>query len=329
MNFGNSITLTSLKKGKTSDAILRAVPAEPASWLRISLEVDPELAEAVSEVLARYIPGGIVIESTAIEADTEDEGRAIGPLRVSGYIPADTALEATRAKIDQGLRYLALIQPIPEPSYLMIQEQNWMESWKQHYQLLPIGERLLILPAWMDIETGGRVPIRIEPGMAFGTGVHPTTQLSLQLLERYVRLGKSVIDVGCGSAILAIAAAKLGAAPVVAVDIDSQALENARHNAQLNEVNIEIGVGSVGEILVGQFGLHQADVVVANILAPTLIRLVGEGLDKLMKKGGVLILSGILAEQEEEMKNSLQKVNLQIIEEHRVEDWVGLAIQKE
>ncbi|MCL5428620.1 MAG: 50S ribosomal protein L11 methyltransferase [Chloroflexi bacterium] len=303
------------------------MPTEPTSWLRISLRVDPELAEAVSEVLARYIPGGVVIESTAIEADAEDIGRAVGPLRVSGYIPADAYLEDTRANIEQGLRYLAMIQPIPEPSYESIQEQNWMESWKEHYRPLPVGERLLILPAWIQMETGGRVPIRIEPGMAFGTGVHPTTQLSLQLLEHCVQPGNSVIDVGCGSAILAIAAAKLGAAPVVAVDIDSQALDNARHNVQLNNVDIEIGQGSVAELLKGQFGLQQADVVVANILAKVLIRLLDQELARLMNPKGMLILSGILAEQEDEMKKSLEKAKLQIIAERRIEDWLGLAVR--
>lgn len=298
------------------------------SWLRISLEVDPELAEAVSEVLARYIPGGVVIESTAIQADAEDEGRAVGPLRVMGYIPVDEQLENTRAKIEQGLRYLALIQPIPEPSYETIQEQNWMEAWKQHYRPLQIGQRLLVLPAWMPEEAGGRVAVRIEPGMAFGTGVHPTTQLSLQLLERYVKPNQSVIDVGCGSAILAIAASRLGASSVVAVDIDAQALDNARYNAQLNKVDIEIGVGSVAELLAGEFSLRQADLVVANILAPVLVRLLEQGLAKLVAEGGVLILSGILAEQEGEMKRALDDAELKIVEERRIEDWLGLAVQR-
>ena len=296
------------------------------SWLRISLEVDPELAEAVSEVLARYIPGGVVMESTAIEADAEDEGRAVGPLRVMGYIPADEHLEARRAQVEQGLRYLALIQPIPEPSYTPIREQNWMEAWKQHYKPLSIGRRLLILPAWMQAETADRVTVRIEPGMAFGTGVHPTTRLSLQLLEAYVKAGDSLIDVGCGSAILAIAAAKLGANPVVAVDIDAQALENAHHNAQLNEVNIEIGVGSVAELLAGQFSLKRADVVEANILAPVLVRLLGQGLAQLLAPGGVLILSGILAEQGDELKRALDQTGLKILEERWIEDWLGLAV---
>lgn len=312
--------------GLNPDAILRDVPDKPASWLRISLEVAPELAEALSEVLARYVPGGVVIESTTIEANAEDEGRPVGPLRVSGYIPADAELEDTRIKIEQGLRYLALIQPIPEPSYQTIQEENWMETWKQHYKPLPVGERLRILPAWLDLEKDNRLPIRIEPGMAFGTGVHPTTQLSLQLLENYVHPGDSVIDVGCGSAILAIAASKLGATPVVAVDIDAQALENARHNAHLNDVELEIGSGSVAELLAGKYGLRQADVVVANILAPVLIGLLGGGLAKLVRPKGILILSGILAEQEGELKKSLENHNLQIIEERRIDDWLGLAV---
>jgi ribosomal protein L11 methyltransferase len=142
-----------------------------------------------------------------------------------------------------------------------------------------------------------------------------------------VKAGDSVIDIGCGSAILAIAAAKLGAERIVAVDIDAQAVDNARHNAELNLVKVEIGKGSVSELLAGQYNLNQANVVVANILAPILIRLMDSGLAKLMQQGGVLLLSGILAEQEGEMKTSLQKHNLEIVEEQRIEDWLGIAVQ--
>ncbi len=299
----------------------------PTSWLRIALVVEPELAEAVSEVLARYIPGGIVIESTAVTANAEDEGGAIGPMRVLGYIPNDDQLEQTRAQIEQGLRMLALIQPVPQPAYEIVHQQNWMEAWKQHYKPLTIGERLMVVPAWMDVETGGRIPIRIEPGMAFGTGVHPTTQLSLQLIERYVTPGASVFDIGSGSAILAIAATKLGAAPVVAVDNDPEALSNAQENAQLNDTQIAVGVGSVADVLAGNYGANQADVVVANILAPILIRLLDEGLGELVAPGGVLLLSGILAEQEAAMKAALVAKGFQVIEERRIDDWLGLAAQ--
>ena len=301
------------------------MPENPVSWLRISLEVDPELAEAVSEVLARNIPNGIAIESTAVESSPGDEGRAVGPLRVSGYIPVDEHLESTRNEIEQGLRYLAMIQPIPPPAYKTIHDQNWMEAWKQNFRPLEIGERLLILPAWMPPSTSERIPIRIEPGMAFGTGVHPTTQLSMQLLEKFIEPRNSVIDIGCGSAILSIAAAKLGAAPVVAVDIDAKALENARHNAGLNDVLIEIGHGSVTELLEGKFSLGQADLVVANILAPVLSRLFSEGLAQLINPNGVLILSGILGEQEDGMLRSIEKAGLLVADTARLEDWLGLA----
>lgn len=296
-----------------------------ASWLRVSLEVDPELAEAVSEVLARSLPGGVVIESTAVTANAEDEGHPIGPLRVMGYIPMDAELDQRRAEIEQNLRYLGLIQKIPDPEYQKIEEQNWNESWKQHYKPLTVGKHLLIVPAWMSPDPADRVPIRIEPGMAFGTGVHPTTQLCLQLLEEHVRVGQSVIDVGCGSAILAIAVAKLGAGRVVAVDIDATALDNARLNATLNEVEIEIGEGSVRELLDGKFSLQKADLVLANILAPVLIRMLSDHLAALLNPGGTLILSGILAEQEAHLRSALAAAGLHVVEERHIQDWLALA----
>ncbi|MCW5874028.1 MAG: 50S ribosomal protein L11 methyltransferase [Anaerolineales bacterium] len=299
-----------------------------ASWLRIALEVEPEQAEAVSEVLARYIPGGIVIESTAIEADAEDEGRVVGNLRVMGYIPHDEQLEECRSQIEQGLRYLAMIQPLPAPSYEPVQEQNWMEAWKQHYKPFTVGERLHIVPAWLAADAATNddaVVVRIEPGMAFGTGVHPTTQLCLQLVEQYVQPGHTVLDIGCGSAILAIAAMKLGAAQAVGVDVDAQAMDNARENAALNNVDIEIGLGSVDEVLAGQYSLRSAQVVLANILAPVLVRLLAGGLGRLVTPGGVLILSGILNEQEPDLRSALQTAGFTVIAEQRSGDWLALA----
>lgn len=301
-----------------------------ASWLRIALEVDPEQAEAVSEALARYIPGGIVIESTAIEANAEDEGRAVGALRVLGYIPHDEQLEERRTQIEQALRYLALIQPLPAPQYEPVQEQNWMEAWKQHYKPFTIGERLHIVPAWLADDAtaeGGRVQVRIEPGMAFGTGVHPTTQLCLQLIEQYVQPGNTIIDIGCGSAILAIAAKKLGAGQALGVDIDPQSMDNARENAALNHVEIEIGLGSVAEVLAGEYSLQQADVVLANILAPVLVRLLAAGLGRLVAPGGTLVLSGILDEQEPELRRALAAAGFDILTEQHSGDWLALAAQ--
>ena len=134
-----------------------------------------------------------------------------------------------------------------------------MAAWKKHYHPIPIGKRLLILPAWIDMDTGrGASPVRIDPSMAFGTGTHPTTQLCLELEETWVQPGEPVIDVGCGSGILSIAALKLGASRALAVDIDTAAIRSTRENGQANGVleQIETGLGSVDEIRCGQFGLQ-------------------------------------------------------------------------
>lgn len=299
-----------------------------AAWLQISLEVNPELAEAVSEALARYLPSGVVVESTAVQAGDDDEGVPVGPLRVLGYIPVDDQLETIRNQIEQALRYLALIQSIPNPTYTPIHEVNWMEAWKQHYRPLQIGQRLLILPAWMEAE-GERLPIRIDPGMAFGTGVHPTTQLSLQLVEDFVQPGCSFIDVGCGSGVLSIGAARLGAGKILGVDIDADAIENARHNAELNGLQIDFEPGSLPEILGGDFGWQQADVVAANILAPVLVRLLDQGLAQLLAPGGVLLLSGILESQLDTVLPAAEKAGLRVIDQRHMEDWIGLAAKRE
>ena len=159
------------------------------TWLEVSLTVDGEMAEAVAEVLARYIPDGVVIESTSVAAEPDDEGgHAVGPLRVCGYLPMDANLEETRRRIEEGLWYLGRIRPLPTPVFKPFEEINWVEAWKEHYHPIPVGERLIIVPAWLETPPGGRTPIRIDPGMAFGTGEHPTTRLCLELLEQVVAL---------------------------------------------------------------------------------------------------------------------------------------------
>ena len=228
------------------------------SWLEVSLIVDGELAEAVAEVLARFIPNGVAIETTAIQSDPENEGYPIGPLRVCGYLPLDDRLEETRHKVEQALWYLGRISSLPDPQYRTVQEEDWAEAWKEHYHPIAIGQRLIIVPAWLESPDPTRIPIRMDPGMAFGTGTHPTTQLCLELAETILTSRvldekspqSSVIDVGCGSGILSVAAIKLGAAHALGVDIDSRAVEVSRENAVLNGVaeQYTAGIGSVAEI---------------------------------------------------------------------------------
>lgn len=306
-------------------------------WQEVSLTVDGEMAEAVAEVLRRYIPDGVVIESTAVKAGPADEnGHAVGPLRVCGYIPVDSQLEDTRQRIEQGLWYLGRISPLPDPEFKLIKEVNWMEAWKDHYHPIPIGRKLIILPAWIDPQGQDRIPIRIELGMAFGTGTHPTTQLCLELVEEFLtqletKQDTCVIDIGCGSGILSIAALKLGATRVLGVDIDPEAIRASRDNAEINGVTqqLALGIGSVKEINAGQFGLQRAQLVLANILAPVLIHLLHEGLGNLVAPGGWLILSGILAEQSLEVEAALADHEFFLVRKSQMGDWVAIAAQRE
>src|SRR3972149_4966699 len=150
-------------------------------WLEVSLTVNGELAEAVADVLARFAPNGVTTEQGVQFGDDEDEGTPLGPVTVRAYLESNDQLAELRQKLEEALYYLGMIQPIPAPVYKQIADQNWMEAWKQHYKPIPIGQRLVILPAWMDSPDSNRVAIKIDPGMAFGTGTHPTTPLCLGL----------------------------------------------------------------------------------------------------------------------------------------------------
>ncbi len=301
-----------------------------AAWLEISLNVDGEMAEAVAEVMSRYIPNGIVIESTQIIENSSKPAQAVGLLRVCGYLPVDASLEETRRQLEEALWHLSRIQPLPSPDFRLIKETNWMEAWKKHYRPIPVGERLMILPPWIENPDTARIPIRIDPGMAFGTGTHPTTQLSLILLEEFIKPGEAVLDIGCGSGILSIAAYKLGAGGVYGVDIDPSAVENSKKNASENciEAGVTFEVGSTGEILEDIFPIRQAPLVVANLLAHILLKLLEQRLEDLVSPNGTLLLSGILEENEPEMMAALKGRNLTVNKRIQMDDWIALAIQK-
>jgi ribosomal protein L11 methyltransferase len=301
-----------------------------AHWLEVSLTVDGELAEAVAEVIDRYAANGVVIESGVTFTSEEDEGTAAGPLRVFGYIPVDECLEETRQRLSEALWHLGRIQPLPEANFRTIEDEDWMAAWKQHYHPIPIGQRLLILPAWIEQNDPGRIAVKIDPSMAFGTGTHPTTQLCMEMVEEYTQSGQAVIDVGCGSGILSIAALLLGASHALAVDIDRAAVRSTRENAAANQVEarLEAGLGSVEEILQGQFSLRSAPLVLANILAPVIIRLFEAGLAGLIDPGGYVVLSGILVDQAPGVESAAQAHGLQFIERRQMGDWVAIVLQK-
>jgi len=301
------------------------------NWLEVSLTVNGELAESVADVFARFAPNGVMTEQGVKFLDDEDEGTATGPITVRAYLEVNEQLEETRQKLEESLFYLGMITPVPTPTYKQIADQNWMEAWKQHYKPILIGQRLLILPAWLESPEPKRIPIKIDPGMAFGTGTHPTTQLCLELMERSADLrGLNVIDVGCGSGILSIAALKLGAKTVLGVDIDIESVKNSRENADTNGVGEELmlGQGSVTEILAGNFQIKSAPLVVANILAPIIIRLFDAGLAELVEPNGEIILSGILAHQAENVIEAAQAKSLKRNDQRQIADWVAISLKR-
>ena len=300
------------------------------NWLEVSLTVNGELAEAVADVLARFAPNGVTTEQAVDFVNDEDEGTPVGPVTVRAYLGADDKLEETRQKLEESLYYLGMIQPLPIPVFTMIPDENWMEAWKVHYQPIAVGKRLIIVPAWLTSPDANRVPIKIDPGMAFGTGTHPTTQLCLELLESFVPTGRKVIDVGCGSGILSIAALKLGASFALGVDIDEASVKASRENADANGIPMDqfaIGRGSVTEVLSGKFGIRNAPLVLANILAPIIIKLFDTGLAKVASPGGALILSGILADQAAGVIASAATHGLKLEERHQLGDWVVLLVR--
>jgi ribosomal protein L11 methyltransferase len=182
----------------------------------------------------------------------------------------------------------------------------------------------------MDSPDPNRVAIKIDPGMAFGTGTHPTTQLCLELMEKTFLTHQPalVIDVGCGSGILSIAAIRLGAKSALGVDIDPGSIKNSRENADTNRVgdDLILGVGSVQEILDGKFAFSQAQLVVANILAPVIVRLFDAGLADLIEENGAVILSGILQEQAQSVIEAGQARGLRLNERRQMGDWIALVM---
>jgi ribosomal protein L11 methyltransferase len=309
------------------------------NWLEVSMTVNGELAEAVADVLARFAPNGVTTEQAVKYNDAEDEGTPIGPITVRAYLPADEKLEDNRQRLEESLAFLGMIQPLPKAVFTPLTDQNWMEAWKVRYQPIPIGKKLIIVPAWLESPDKARTPIRIDPGMAFGTGTHPTTQLCLEFVEQFV--GQTIqamegrtpamIDVGCGSGILSIAALKLGLGFVLGVDIDEAALRASRENALANGIapeKFELGLGSVQEILAGKFLVRQAPLVMANILAPVLVRLFEAGMAELLSPGGAIILSGILEDQAQAVSEAAQAHGLVACGRKQLEDWVALAFSK-
>jgi ribosomal protein L11 methyltransferase len=300
------------------------------SWLEISLKVNGELAEAVAEVLDRFVVNGVVIERVLSSNLAQANGSPEDQVKVFGYLPVDGKLDTLRSQVERALWHLGQIMPLPAPEFSPIEDQDWMTAWKKNFNPILVGKKLQIVPSWMDPVDPTRIPIYINPGMAFGTGTHPSTQMCLEHLETYTQEDHPVIDLGCGSGILSIAAIKLRANHALAVDIDEQAIRNTRENAEINRVTgkIETSLGSLQEVRERHFSIDKAPLVVVNILAPVIVSLLHSGLADVVENPGVLILAGILDSQFDDIEKAALDKGFIRLNNLTCTDWVSPAYKK-
>jgi len=300
-----------------------------SKWVELSMVVDGEAAEAVAETLRRYGHQGVVIEQRlADDEGLPGEPLPEGPLTVRAYLPDDAEAPQKRRKIEEALYYLGRLYPLPEPTFTVIDEADWAEAWKANYQPVRVGRRLLVKPAWLEATVAPEdVLIELDPGMAFGTGTHPSTQLCLMAAEDLVGPQQRVLDLGCGSGILAIAAARLGAREVLALDVDPVAVRVARENARANGVGARVTVrqGSLEDAL--REG-RRFDLVLVNILAKVIVEMCHHGLAETVQPGGTLVAAGIIEDQADEVAGALEKAGLPVEARRPSGDWVALVARR-
>lgn len=296
------------------------------SWTEIVVEITREHAEALSEALMDV--GALSVSVEDADEATEQERPLFGE---PGMVPEQAAWERNRvvvlteADADQAAMMAAAcatlgLSAIPPYTLRPVAEQDWVRLTQSQFDPIHIGKNIWVVPSWHEAPDPSALVLELDPGLAFGTGSHPTTRLCMEWLESQPMAGLSVLDYGCGSGILAMVAKKLGAAGVCGVDIDPQAIESARENAARNQCEIE---WSLPDAFVAAHGGQRFGVVVANILSSPL-KLMAPMLAALVAPGGALVLSGVLARQAEEVKAAYAPY-LQMTVAAELDGWVALS----
>ncbi|MEJ7696003.1 MAG: 50S ribosomal protein L11 methyltransferase [Candidatus Limnocylindrales bacterium] len=300
------------------------------AWLELAVEADLEAVETISEILGRVASGGTTVEP-AFELVAEGLEARVDPTRpatVRAYVPARdaAAAETAAAQVGVALGHLQAfgLRPIGELRTRIVHEEDWASAWKAHFPVLRVGRRLVIRPSWRRHRRApDDVVLALDPGMAFGTGLHPTTRLCLAMLERLADRGAvaqtRVLDVGCGSGILAIAAIKLGAASALGLDTDPIAIESTVANARRNRLvrRVRARVASLPS------GDGAWDVVLANLIAGVLVPL-APALAAELQPGGTLLASGIFIDREAEVREAFEAAGLMVTDRAAEGEWVAL-----
>ena len=299
-------------------------------WLELSVEVHMEAVEPVSELFARYgFNEGVVIEEPYLQERDGDNVRVdtSRPVLLRTFLAAADTDMAKLEEIRRGLFHLNQIRPVGELIITERAEEDWAHTWKEFYQPVRVGRRVVVRPPWRDYqEAAGDVVVVLDPGMAFGTGTHPTTRLAMTGLEAAIRPGDTVLDVGTGSGVLAIAAARLGAVSVDANDIEPVAVRSARENVERNDLAVPVRIeeGTAGSD--GPFPTTYT-LVVANIIARVLIELV-DGITGSVTDGGTLVLAGIIEGREADVVAAYGARGFTVTDRDQIEDWVGMTLRR-
>ena len=294
-------------------------------WIEVSVAVSGKACNAVADLLDRYGKGGAVVEGVVHGRD--HQAKLDTQFFVKAYLFSNAHSRDQLQSIERGLQELRKEHNIPKALVREMGIEDWTEGWKKGIPVSHIGRRMVIVPSWKTYAPKGEeVVIRMDPGMAFGSGLHPTTRLCLIALEKYLRPQDHVLDVGTGSGIQTIAAAKLGAAKITALDIDSVAVETARKNVAANAVSslVEVHTGTVHSLYQT---IKPSNLAVVNILAYTIIDLLSDLREKLLP-GGVLIAGGILDELVPEVEEAIRHHGFVFSERFTEEEWVSIVARK-
>lgn len=302
------------------------------SWIEIAVEVDGESAEAVAEVLAEYGHQGVAIERIGPPMDAwEDNIPPAEKFVIKAYMPADEHAADKQKFLRDALRYMNMAYPMAEPTFQTIEETNWAEAWKVHYKPIRLGKRVYIRPSWVEVDDiqDNDVVLALDPGMAFGTGTHPSTQLCLIAAEEILgeRPSLEVLDLGCGSGILSIAAILLGANRALALDIDELAIKVTQENAERNGVaeKIHAQVGSLETVM---HSARRFDLALVNILAKIIIPMCEQGLGQVIRPGGVGVFGGLIDTQADEVEAALRQTGLEPYKRYTSGDWVVIVARR-
>ncbi len=307
-------------------------------WAEVAFRTSHEAVEAVSALFEEQGASGTVIEDPALINEYIHSGlwdytdipeqEDTSTVTVKAYFPADDSLRERLGALRAGLDAIGARGVDTRPGEFLtarLKDEDWANSWKKYFHTDKIGQRIVIQPSWEKYEPKAEeVVLRLDPGAAFGTGTHPTTSMCLRALEKLVQPGMTVFDVGTGSGVLAIAAAKLGAGAVQAADYDATAVRVARENIEANGV---ADVVSLGESDLFSAFDGKAALVTANLIADLILRLL-PALDDHLLPGGALLASGIIDDRAQEIRDAAEAAGFRVTEDHEEKEWHAMVIRR-